>query len=286
MATNLYGSAQQSTYVYVMPEDITMISPLDKLDVILGETITISCGARSMNQMDLGFSWRFNDKILPIDNQRFHQDNFDYLGDLRIVQVQYGNAGRYTCVAQTTIDEKTSSYQLNVLGPPGPMAGVRCTRPGQRQVTLSWVVGNEHGAPISYYTIESLSNCRSWWIIEENYTFPLPVNKFISMTLTGLSAFTDYRFRIFATNVYGSGERSEVSPPCTTLAAIPDLPPSGLGGGGGKIGDLRIVWNPLPMEFWNGPNLTYRLYITKLEEDRQQIFTIHNPLRNFFIIRL
>ncbi|CAF3382137.1 unnamed protein product [Rotaria sp. Silwood1] len=285
-ATNPYGAAQQSTYVYVMSEGTTMISTPSGGDVIVGQTIVIPCDARSINQMDLTFYWRFNNEILTIDNKHIQQNNPDRPGDLRIVQVQFSNAGRYTCVAQTTIDEKTSFYQLNVFGPPGPIAGVRCTDPGQRQVTLSWVVGTDHGAPILYYTIESLSNHRSSWIFHGNFTIPLPDNRLITITLLDLSAFTDYSFRIFATNIYGSGEKSEVSPPCITRADIPGLAPAGLGGGGGKVGDLRIVWDPLPMDFWNGPNLTYRIYIRKEGENRQQTFTVNDPLRNFFIVHL
>ncbi|CAF0857655.1 unnamed protein product [Rotaria sp. Silwood1] len=269
-----------------MSEGTTMISTPSGGDVIVGQTIVIPCDARSINQMDLTFYWRFNNEILTIDNKHIQQNNPDRPGDLRIVQVQFSNAGRYTCVAQTTIDEKTSFYQLNVFGPPGPIAGVRCTDPGQRQVTLSWVVGTDHGAPILYYTIESLSNHRSSWIFHGNFTIPLPDNRLITITLLDLSAFTDYSFRIFATNIYGSGEKSEVSPPCITRADIPGLAPAGLGGGGGKVGDLRIVWDPLPMDFWNGPNLTYRIYIRKEGENRQQTFTVNDPLRNFFIVHL
>ncbi|CAF0865975.1 unnamed protein product [Adineta ricciae] len=286
VATNIYGVAQQSTYVYVMPEGTTIISTPGGRDVILNQTIIIPCEARSMNQMDLTYYWRFNNEILTIDNKRFRQDNPDRPGDLRVVQAQYSNAGRYTCVAQTTVDEQSSSYQLNVFGPPGPVAGVRCSQPFQRQVTLSWVVGNEHGAPILHYTIESLSNRRSWWVFHGNFSIPLTATKYMSMTLTGLSAFTDYRFRIFGTNIYGSGELSEISSPCVTQPDIPGLAPAGLGGGGGKIGDLRVAWEPLPMDFWNGPNLTYRIYAQKQGENRQQIYTVLDPLRNFFITHL
>ncbi|CAF1990480.1 unnamed protein product [Rotaria magnacalcarata] len=286
MGTNPYGQAQQSTYVYVMPEGTTIISTPGGRDVILDQTIVIPCDARSMNQMDLTFYWRFNNEILTIDNKRFRQDNPDRPGDLRIIKAQYGNSGRYTCVAQTTVDEQSSSYQLNVYGPPGPLAGVRCTQPFQRQVTLTWVVGDEHGAPILHYTIESLSNHRSWWLFHGNFTIPLPLNKFVTMTLSGLSAYTDYRFRVFATNMYGSGEQSEVSPPCVTQPDIPSIPPAGLGGGGGKVGDLRIVWDPLPMDFWNGPNLTYKIYVQKHGENRQTNYIVSDPFRNFFITRL
>ncbi|CAF0979230.1 unnamed protein product [Rotaria magnacalcarata] len=286
IATNPYGIAQQSTFVYVMFEGTTILSTSGSRDAIVDQTIVLSCDARSINQMDLTFHWRFNNEILTIDNQRFQQDNFDRPGDLRIVKVQYSNAGLYTCVAQTTIDKQTSFYQLNVLGPPGPVAGVRCSNPFRRQATLSWVVGSEHGSPILYYTVESLSNYRSWWMFHGNFSITLPFNKFITTTLSDLSAFTDYSFRVFATNVYGSGERSDVSATCTTQPDIPGLAPTDLGGGGGKVGDLRITWNPLPMEFWNGPNLTYRIYVQKKGENRRQIFNVIYPLRNFLITHL
>lgn len=282
----MYGVAQQSTYVYVMPEGTTIISTPGGRDVILNQTIVIPCDARSMTQMDLTFYWRFNNEILTIDNRRFRQDNPDRPGDLRIVQAQYGNAGLYTCVAQTTVDEQSSSYQLNVLGPPGPVAGVRCSQPFQRQVTLSWVVGSEHGSSILHYTIASLSNHRSWWIFHGNFSIALPANKFISMTLTGLSAFTDYRFRVIATNMYGSGDVSEISPPCVTQPDVPSIPPARLGGGGGKLGDLRVVWDPLPMDFWNGPNLAYKIYVQKQGENRFRTYTVPDPLRNFYITHL
>jgi hypothetical protein len=106
------------------------------------------------------------------------------------------------------------------------------------------------------------------------------------MTLTGLSAYTDYRFRIFATNMYGSGEMSQVSSPCVTQPDVPGLAPAKLGGGGGKVGDLRVVWDPLPMDFWNGPDLNYRIYVQRAGENRQQVFTVRDPLRNFFITHL
>jgi hypothetical protein len=91
---------------------------------------------------------------------------------------------------------------------------------------------------------------------------------------------------MLATNMYGSGEWSEISPPCVTQPDLPGLAPARLGGGGGKVGDLRIVWDPLPMDFWNGPGLFYRIFVQKLGETRQQIFTVHDPLRNFFIAHL
>lgn len=263
-----------------------MISSSGSRDVILGDTITLPCEARSMNQLDLTYRWLFNNEILTIDEQHFQQDNLNRSGDLRIVNVQYSNAGLYTCVADTTIDEKFSTFQLNVFGPPGPVAGLRCLDAFQRQISLSWVVGSEYGAPILYYTIESLSNHRSWWMFHGNFTIPLPLNRVITMKLLGLSAYTDYMFRIFATNKYGTGEKSERSAPCITQPDVPGLAPSGLGGGGGKVGDLRIVWDPLPREFWNGPNLTYRLYVQKQGDNRQRIYHIFDPLRNFFITHL
>jgi hypothetical protein len=86
--------------------------------------------------------------------------------------------------------------------------------------------------------------------------------------------------------MYGWGELSEVSSPCVTQPDIPTIAPARLGGGGGKLGDLRVVWDPLPMDFWNGPDLRYRIYVQKQGDNRQLIYDVRDPLRNFFITHL
>ncbi|CAF0955687.1 unnamed protein product, partial [Didymodactylos carnosus] len=286
VASNPFGVSQMSTYLYVMPEGTTIITPPGGRDVIVNQTIVIPCDARSMNEMDLTFYWRFNGEVLNIDNKRYRQDDLNRPGDLRIVRAQYSNAGVYTCVAITTVDETTSKYQLNVFGPPGPMAGVRCSQAQQRQALLSFVVGTDHGSTIIFYTVEALTNHRPYWYSLANYTITLPANRFVQVPVMNLSAFTDYRFRVAGTNMYGFGEYSEVSPPCVTQPDIPGAYPARLGGGGGKVGDLRVVWEPLPMDFWNGPGLQYRIYARKDKENQELVYNVTDPLRNFYITHL
>ncbi len=73
-----------------------------------------------------------------------------------------------------------------------------------------------------------------------------------------LSPFAAYQFRIAAYNELGLGEYSEPSPRYNTKPDRPFKAPSNIRGGGGKTGDLTIVWDPLPMQEQNAPGVYYR----------------------------
>jgi hypothetical protein len=44
----------------------------------------------------------------------------------------------------------------------------------------------------------------------------------------------------------------------------PGAAPQNVSGGGGKIGDLKITWSALPIEYWNGDGLVYLVYYRKV----------------------
>ena len=76
-------------------------------------------------------------------------------------------------------------------------------------------------------------------------------------TIFGLSPGTDYTFRMTAVNVMGKGEPSLPSHPVQTKPAPPSRAPENLGGGGGRVGDLQIRWEPLRRQDENGPGIGY-----------------------------
>ncbi len=49
----------------------------------------------------------------------------------------------------------------------------------------------------------------------------------------------------------------------TTNDAPPEVSPQNIRGGGGKVGNLQIFWDPLPPEEHNGQNVGYIVYWKK-----------------------
>ena len=73
----------------------------------------------------------------------------------------------------------------------------------------------------------------------------------------GLSPGTEYSFRMTAVNAMGKGEPSLPSHPIQTRPAPPTKAPANPGGGGGRVGDLQIRWEPLSRPDENGPGIGY-----------------------------
>ena len=75
-----------------------------------------------------------------------------------------------------------------------------------------------------------------------------------------LSPFAAYQFRVAARNAIGLGEYSEPSGSFNTAPGVPYTAVNNetIRGGGGRTGDLTIVWDPLPRQEWNAPGVYYR----------------------------
>ena len=58
-----------------------------------------------------------------------------------------------------------------------------------------------------------------------------------------LSPYSRYSFRVSAINNLGVGEPSDPSPFYHTDKDVPHVPPSNVGGGGGKTGSLTVTWD-------------------------------------------
>ena len=88
----------------------------------------------------------------------------------------------------------------------------------------------------------------------------------------GLSPFAAYSFRVAAYNQYGMGEYSEPSPTYNTLPGPPTKAPTNIRGGGGRTGDLTVMWNKLPRQDHNAPGVYYRVYYRRVGVDEERDF--------------
>jgi hypothetical protein len=136
---------------------------------------------------------------------------------------------------------------------------------GETYGQVTFVSGTDHGDPIINFTIEAITDRQPKWIaVKENFTLPFsPTGEYIT-DVFGLAAWSAYTFRVIASNTFGLGEASQPSDSCNTNQDRPGSAPQNVGGGGGKIGDLRITWDPLPVEHWNGQGLVYLVYFRKV----------------------
>ena len=78
-------------------------------------------------------------------------------GDLKIMDAGFAQAGRYTCLAKTTVDEATLNVTVRVIGPPGSPGGVKASDATHDSVTIRWSKGENHGRDIIYYIVEAKS---------------------------------------------------------------------------------------------------------------------------------
>ena len=48
------------------------------------------------------------------------------------------------------------------------------------------------------------------------------------------------------------------------FSSITDRPPTNIRGGGGRTGDLTVVWDRLPRQHHNAPGIYYRVYYRRV----------------------
>ncbi|KAH8032147.1 hypothetical protein HPB51_023291 [Rhipicephalus microplus] len=148
-------------------------------------------------------------------------------GYLVIYNVSFAEAGRYTCIAKTSVGKVFSNTELLVLGPPG--------QPGA-------VLGHSFNATSGFIDNTKHQGRRE---VELGNV---------------LSPWSKYEFRVTAANILGVGQPSDPSPQYNTAVDRPYIAPRNVGGGGGKAGSLTITWTPLSPEEWNSPEVWYRVY--------------------------
>ena len=102
------------------------------------------------------------------------------------------------------MDEVSVVYRVTVRGPPGPSAGVKCSRMGSTTGQVSWVAGNDHGDPILAYVIEAQTDRNyEWRPVKENFTVVYDPRGEYTANLSGLAAWSAYQFRVRSINSFG-----------------------------------------------------------------------------------
>nr|XP_008533929.1 PREDICTED: LOW QUALITY PROTEIN: contactin-2-like [Equus przewalskii] len=247
-AENFMGKANSTGVLSVRDATKITLAP-SSADVNLGDNLTLQCHASHDPTMDLTFVWTLDDFPIDFDKPGSHYRRAsvkETVGDLTILNAQLRHGGKYTCMAQTVVDSVSKEATVLVRGPPGPPGGVVVRNVGDTTVQLSWSRGFDNHSPIAKYTLQARTPPAGKW--KQVRTNPANVEgNAETAQVLGLTPWTDYEFRVLASNILGTGEPSGPSSKIRTQEAAPSVAPSGLSGGGGAPGELVVNWT---IRYW------------------------------------
>ncbi|KAJ8373251.1 hypothetical protein AAFF_G00266980 [Aldrovandia affinis] len=261
-AENDRGKANSTGTLSITGESTFTTSVPFSCLVLYVEECYMQCAASHDPSLDITFIWAVDTHVIDFDRETEHYQSImsdDSSGELWISNTQLKHAGRYTCTAQTIVDNVTVSADLMVRGPPGPPGGLRVEDFKDKMARLLWSRGTDNHSPISRYTIQfrdSFSLDQEEW--KNAITSPPVVEGNAEMAnVVELTPWTEYEFRIIATNALGVGEPSVPCPKIRTWEAAPVVAPSDIGGGGGTSRELTITWTPVPPQYYYGRKFGY-----------------------------
>ncbi|KAK1129512.1 hypothetical protein K0M31_019233 [Melipona bicolor] len=263
-ATNQYGSDETRGRLIVLRGPQFMEKLPQYITTAVMQNQTLRCMGEVDEMLDVAYIWKHNglrirDEDL-MNNPRLHIDG----EELNIINATFAEAGEYECIVKSAVGEISSKTTITIEGPPGPPGGVQVVNIVKTSTTLRWTDGAFNGKPITMYTVSARTNWNhTWFNIIENIT-AVEVDRYNgrkeAYLENVLNPYTTYEFRVCAFNDLGYSLPSSPSPQYSTPSDKPTKVPSNIGGGGGKIGDLTITWDPLPSSEQNGPGIYYKVF--------------------------
>ncbi|XP_055842932.1 protein sidekick isoform X9 [Episyrphus balteatus] len=125
-------------------------------------------------------------------------------------------------------------------------------------VVLQFTPGFDGNSSITKWKVEAQTARNNTWFTVYEVSDP----DASTLTVTGLTPFTQYKLRLIATNVVGASEPSEPTKDFQTIQARPMHPPFNVTVRAMSATELRVRWIPLQQTEWfgnpRGYNITYR----------------------------
>ncbi|XP_056907099.1 neuronal cell adhesion molecule-like isoform X13 [Takifugu flavidus] len=259
VARNSLGIYENHVYLQVKEPTRILKQPEYKV-VQRGRSVVFECKVKHDPTLTPTITWLKDDGELPDDERLILESD-----SLTITDVSESDAGVYTCVTNTTLDQDSASAELTVVEAtptpavvherPDPPTDLELTDKKKRSVQLTWTPGDEHNSPIQKFLVQyedSLHHHGHWHNLTE-----VPGTK--TTTHLKLSPYVHYTFRVLALNDVGFSRPSFPSRMFKTEAAAPDQNPAGVQGFGTEHDNLVISWKPLSGLQANGPGLHYKV---------------------------
>ncbi|XP_068595287.1 neuronal cell adhesion molecule-like [Brachionichthys hirsutus] len=259
VASNSLGIYENHVYLEVK-EPTRIVRQPEYKEVRRGRSAVFECKVMHDPSLIPTMTWLKDNGELP-DDERLIVDS----DSLTITDVTESDAGVYTCIMNTSLDQDSASAELTVVEAtptpavvyerPDPPTDLELTDPKKKSVQLTWTPGDENNSPIQKFLIQyedSLHHRSQWRNLTE-----------VSGTKTTahlkLSPYVHYTFRVVAVNAFGFSDPSSPSRGFKTEAAAPDENPTGVHGVGTEHDNLVISWKPLSALQSNGPGLYYKV---------------------------
>ncbi|CAJ1085442.1 neural cell adhesion molecule L1-like protein isoform X1 [Xyrichtys novacula] len=263
VAVNLVGKSAVIAVLNVK-DPTRIVNPPQDLEIISGTTAQLTCQAEYDESLQGTFevAWRKDGEEIPLsfeENTRLQYSVDD--GILQIMNVNLSDEGTYTCIARTSLDEVNATALLTVLDVPDAPTNVEISEfGGPRNVTLSWVPGNDHNSSIAEFIVEYEES--QWEPGRWKELQKVPGNQ--ATAELALHGHLNYQFRVYAINAVGPGPPSEPTERYKTPPAAPGRNPENIKIHGHLPHQMDISWEPLlPIEH-NGPGLEYKVSYRKL----------------------
>uniref|UniRef100_A0A4W5ND64 Contactin-3 n=1 Tax=Hucho hucho TaxID=62062 RepID=A0A4W5ND64_9TELE len=256
VARNPFGTSS-STGTLVVKEPTKITVPPLSVDATVGQSIVLPCEVSRDSSLDPTFKWFFNGKLIDFNKQdHFEMIGGESAGDLMVRNIQLKHSGKYVCMVHTVVDSVSAAAHLIVRGPPGAPEGLMVGEITDSSAQLSWGSGPDNHSPVTTYTIQARTPFSIGWQAVRTVPDSVPGQMFHA-TVIDLNPWVDYEFRVVAINNVGVGEPSMQSKQIRTKAAVPEVAPGNVSGGGGSRGELVIQWEPIPEELQNGEEFGY-----------------------------
>ncbi|RXN17485.1 neuronal cell adhesion molecule isoform X1 [Labeo rohita] len=225
VARNNLGISENHVYLEVK-EPTRILRPPEYRVVQRNRDVVFECKAKHDPSLVPTVTWLKDDGELP-DDDRFRVDS----DSLTITDVTESDAGTYTCVMNTTLDQDSASAQLTV---------------------VEFLIQYE----------DALHQSGVWHNLTE-----VPGTK--TTAHLKLSPYVHYSFRVLALNDVGFSRPSAASHQYRTSPAAPDENPSEVKGHGTEHNNLVITWKPLTPLQANGPNLKYKVMWRQQDTEKE-----------------
>lgn len=272
-AQNQYGNDESSGRLIILRGPTFVEQLVPRIITSVQRDVRLYCEASAEEILDVAYIWTHNGLRIAADDDSRNTRVLTDGGHLYITNVSFAEAGDYECIVKSAVGRIATKTSIFVEGPPGPPGGVQVVDITKTSATIQWTDGATNGRPITHYIISGRTTWNTTWFNISKNVVAREIDRYNGRKEASLesvlSPWSKYEFRVAAANILGYGPFSAPSPQYNTPPDKPRRAPSNIGGGGGKIGDLTVTWEPLPPHDQGGPGIYYKVFWRRTAHDSE-----------------